>query len=73
MDQMDPNGSIWFHLYTLRVTDEGSIWFLTIIQLGTPWNSFKDPWGSPDPTLRTNALLHYTSLKASKVAYSFIV
>ena len=43
-NQMDPLGSIWFHLYTLRVTDPfGSIWFLTIIYLGTPWNSLKDP------------------------------
>ena len=29
-----------------------------LILQGTPWNPLKDPWGSPDPTLRTNTLTH---------------
>ena len=44
------------------------------ILLGTPWNPLKYPWGSPDPTLRTNALggpQSYSRGSAKSVCFFF--
>ena len=57
-NQMDPIGSIWFHLYTLWVTDtQRSIWFLTINFSGDHLEPPQGPLVVPGPLVENHWLI----------------